>query len=457
MTHGSKILIVDDDKAVCSSLQLLLQRNAYQTKVLHHTSNIQEALYTYKPDLIILDLNFSIDTSGRKGLSCLRKIMEVRPDQLVILITGWATVQLAVEGMKLGARDFIAKPWDNKILLSSVDGLLQVFGTHEIKAATPVDDELIVGQSRALQEVLHLARKVAATDASVLITGDSGTGKELLAEMIHQQSTRRDRPFVKVNLGGISQSLFESEMFGHRKGAFTDAHIDRVGRFEKAHTGTIFLDEIGELDIASQVKLLRVLQEKSYEVLGSSEQKRSDFRIISATNQHLPSMISQGLFREDLFYRINLIQLHLPPLHDRREDIALLARRFCDQVVNTYGLSATELTSDALAWLQQQPYPGNIRQLKNTIERTILIHMHVPQIDREAVERSFHMLPESSQPDVLPPVGQMSLQQLEQKMIRKALAHHNYSISQTARSLGITRSALYRRLDKYQIPYEPED
>ena len=322
------ILIIDDDFAVRASLALLLKKEGYASHGVATPAEALDWLATGQPELILLDMNFSLDTSGEEGLQLLALIRERQPAAAVILITGWATVGLAVEGMKLGARDFINKPWDNEYLIQSIRTVLDLSrlkggNMSRKKLAADYDFGHIIGQAPSFMKVLETVGRVAATDAPVLIMGESGTGKELIAEAIHQNSQRRTKPFVKVNLGGISSSLFESEMFGHVRGAFTDARSDRVGRFELAHTGTIFLDEIGDLGLSSQVKLLRVLQDRTYEVLGSSRTRRVDVRVISATNRPLEEMVAEGAFREDLFYRLNVIPIHLPPLRERRGDIAL--------------------------------------------------------------------------------------------------------------------------------------
>jgi len=364
-------------------------------------------------------------------------------------MTGWATVQLAVEGMKLGAKDFIAKPWDNKQLLATIKTILAI---HNVPlSATLHNFEHIIGQSERLLEVLNTAKSISKTDASVLITGESGTGKELVAEAIHYDSLRQHQAFIKVNLGGISTTLFESELFGHKKGAFTGAVIDRKGRFELADKGTIFLDEIGELGLESQVKLLRVLQEKTFEVLGSSSPKKVDIRVISATNKNLVHKTQNGFFREDLYYRINLITLHLPALRERPEDIPLLVQHFINNLATLYNKEQLSVSDKALRWLSQQIFPGNIRQLKNLVERTVLITnknlIGLEDFKRQAAASTLATSSISS----LPAVGKISLEELEKQMIIKALQYHTFQISETARSLGITRSSLYRRMEKYGI------
>jgi two-component system, NtrC family, response regulator len=328
------ILIIDDDKAVRISLLLLVQQEGFEVKDCSSPNEALAWLNHHSPSLIILDLNFSIETSGEEGMRLLKQIRKIQPAVPIILITGWATVELAVKGMKLGASDFINKPWNNDHLLQSIRTLLnlreqKIEKLSRSKLDTRYPFQHIIGEDSGMLGILETMGRIASTEASVLIIGESGTGKELIAEAIHQNSQRNNKPFVKVNLGGISTSLFESEMFGHVRGAFTDAKSDRVGRFEMANKGTIFLDEIGDLDASSQVKLLRVLQDRTYEILGSSRSKMVDTRVICATNRNLEEMLVNKSFREDLFYRINLITIKLPPLRERAGDIPLLVNFFC--------------------------------------------------------------------------------------------------------------------------------
>lgn len=450
------ILIVDDDRSVCYSLRLLLKRSGITAAVVHHARELEQTIEEEQPDLILLDMNFTIETSGDQGLKALDRIREFQPGLPVILMTGWATVELAVRGMKKGAKDFVAKPWDNKQLLSSIRTILSLTGKNKASSNTPAisDFDRIIGSKNSLKNLVEKARRIAPTDASVLILGESGTGKELLAEAIHQDSKRANAPFVRVNMGGIPATLFESEMFGHKKGAFTDASADREGRFKIADGGTIFLDEIGDLPIESQVKLLRVLQEKTFEPLGSSRTERVDVRVISATNKNLEKMVAEGTFREDLYYRINLITIELPPLRDRKGDIPLLIQDMLQRMASNYDLASIFVDDAAINWLQRQHFSGNIRQLKNLVERSVLLsgksnlsledfHPHYQDFDAPT--------------DRLPQVGSLSLEEMEVKMIQKALEYHENNISATAKSLGLTRSALYRRLQKYQIPHEHKD
>ncbi len=398
--------------------------------------------------LVLLDMNFTIDSSGKQGMKLLRQLLDFRLDLLVILMTGWATVQLAVAGMKAGAKDFIAKPWENKQLLQSVQDCLRL---HQ--AAPAIVDgapfERIISRSALMTSVINTAKRVAATDASVLITGESGTGKELIAEAIHSSSPRAGAAFVGVNLGGIPESLFESELFGHKAGAFTDAKTDRKGRFELAEGGTLFLDEIGDLSLANQVKLLRVLQERRYERLGESKSRPTDVRIISATSRLLREMIQQGAFREDLLYRINLIPLHLPPLRERAEDIPLLARHFLQLASERYQRPEVVFSDSAIAWLAQQSFPGNVRQLQNLVERVTILCPD-PSISEHRLREYY----QGGEPAATPhsrAFNGRTLAEMEESMIRVALQQHEGNITQAATALGLTRAALYRRLEKFGL------
>ncbi len=445
------ILVVDDDRAVCKSLELLLSKNGHKVSVVNLPVLVLDSIEELRPDLILLDMNFTIDTSGKQGMRLLQQILSAHPSMPVILMTGWGTLQMAVVGMKLGAKDFLTKPWDNKHMIESVRTALALFGHNDASnTQSEESDASIVGSAVAFQHVLEIVDKVASTNASVLITGESGTGKEVIAEAIHNRSKRKHHDFIKVNLGGISTSLFESEMFGHTKGSFTDARADRVGRFALADGGTIFLDEIGDLALESQVKLLRVLQEKTFEMLGSSRAQKTDVRVISATNKSLEDMVAKGTFREDLFYRINLIHIRVPSLSERREDISLLVDYFIRKTAVSYGIDPPIIEVEAMRWLQEQDYPGNIRQLRNLVERTTLLSS-----SRVLNVRSFqeYFKPQQHRMGRIqsPEIGTVTLEEMERHMIRKAYHFHNHSVSKTARSLGITRSSLYRRMEKYGI------
>jgi DNA-binding NtrC family response regulator len=451
------ILIADDDESITASLGLMLKQAGYETVSAPTPEQALEEVSRRDVSLVLQDMNFSRKTTGEEGLDLLRRIKDARPDLPVVLITAWGSIELAVEGMKHGAADFITKPWSRAQILQSVQtalGLAQTDGEPDRVSRQELDESYdfsgVIGGSPKLLGVLDLLGRVSGTDASVLITGDSGTGKEVVAEAVHNNSNRREGPFVKVNLGGIPTSLFESEMFGHVKGAFTDARRDRRGRFESANGGTILLDEIGEVDPRSQVKLLRVLQDRTYEVLGTSETRTLDVRVIAATNRNLQAAVDTGMFREDLLYRLNLISVHLPSLAERPEDIPLLARHFLALAHQAYGARAASIDESAIRWLQTQDWPGNIRQLKHLIERTVLV-TDADVLDHRHFRRTLEMDQKEGIRDHLPPVGSMTMEDVEKSMILKSLEYHGGNVTRAAGSLGLSRAALYRRLDKYGI------
>jgi len=447
------ILIIDDDSAVRSSLSFMLKRAGYEVKTAPSPREAMDIVRAEAPALILMDMNFTLSTTGEEGLTLLKQVKVFRPDVPVILMTAWGSIQLAVQGMQAGAFDFITKPWNNAALLQRIETALELTAApKEVpeEQTTALNRSHIIGKSKGLMEVLNTVARIARTNASVLITGESGTGKELIAEAIHINSQRVKQPFVKVNLGGISQSLFESEMFGHKKGAFTDASADRIGRFEMANKGTIFLDEIGDLDPSCQVKLLRVLQDQTFEVLGDSRPRKVDVRVVSATNADLRKMVSERTFREDLFYRINLITVKLPSLRERREDIPLLARHFADRQAEVNGLPRTDFSADALNFLSRLPYPGNIRELKNLVERTILVSGK-PVLDATDFDAQYLRHDEPVKVAEGTSFAGMTLDEIERQTILQALEQHKGNLSQVAVSLGISRAALYRRLEKYNI------
>ena len=447
------ILIIDDDSAVRSSLSFMLKRAGYEVKTAPGPREAMDIVRAEAPVLILMDMNFTLSTTGEEGLTLLKQVKVFRPDVPVILMTAWGSIQLAVQGMQAGAFDFITKPWNNAALLQRIETALELTAApKEVpeEQTTALNRSHIIGKSKGLMDVLNTVARIARTNASVLITGESGTGKELIAEAIHINSQRVKQPFVKVNLGGISQSLFESEMFGHKKGAFTDASADRIGRFEMANKGTIFLDEIGDLDPSCQVKLLRVLQDQTFEVLGDSRPRKVDVRVVSATNADLRKMVSERTFREDLFYRINLITVKLPSLRERREDIPLLARHFADRQAVVNGLPRTDFSADALNFLSRLPYPGNIRELKNLVERTILVSGK-PVLDATDFDAQYLRHDEPAKAAEGTSFAGMTLDEIELQTILQALEQHKGNLSQVAVSLGISRAALYRRLEKYNI------
>lgn len=445
------ILIIDDDSAIRSSLSFMLKRAKYEVQAVAGPKEAIDAVRANQPQLILMDMNFSLSTNGEEGLTLLKQVKIFCPDVPVILMTAWGSIPLAVQGMQAGAFDFITKPWNNAALMQRIETALELTAKDQPSPdATDKDFNRshIIGRSKALMDVLATIQRVAHTGASVLITGESGTGKELIAEAVHLNSTRRQQPFVKVNLGGISQSLFESEMFGHKKGAFTDAVSDRKGRFEMADKGTIFLDEIGELDLSCQVKLLRVLQEQTFEPLGESRPRKVDVRVVCATNANLEEMVREHTFREDLFYRINLITVHLPALRERREDIPLLVRHFTECCCRNNKLPETRISDDALEYLSRLPYPGNIRELKNLVERTVLV-CGKDLLTAADFKSQYH--PSQTETATISNTQGLTLEELEKQTIIQTLEKYGNNLSQVAHALGISRAALYRRLEKYGI------
>lgn len=446
------ILIVDDDIAIRHSLGLMLKRARYDVEAVASPGEAMEIVRATTPQLILMDMNFSLTTSGDDGIELLQKVKIFCPDTPVILITAWGSIDLAVRGMRAGAFDFVTKPWNNVVLMQRIETALSLSLSRkesvkiEHKEET-FDRSLIIGRSKAVTDVLSTIERIAKTNASVLITGESGTGKELIAETIHRNSRRAKNSFVKVNLGGISHTLFESEMFGHKKGAFTDASSDRVGRFELADKGTIFLDELGELDLACQVKLLRVLQEQTFEVLGESRPRKVDIRVVCATNADLTKMVAERTFREDLYYRINLITLHLPPLRERREDIPLLVRHFASLATENNNLQKIDVADEAMEYLMRQPFPGNVRELKNLVERAILMSGK-SLLTTEDFRLANDILP--TQPKNVATTA-MTLDEAERARIIEAMEKYDGNMTQVAASLGISRQALYRRLEKFGL------
>ena len=448
------ILICDDDITVRTSLTLVLKRAGYEVAT---AANQQEAIDFVRhtcPQLILMDMNYSNTTTGEEGLELLAKVRIFCPAVPVILITAWGSINLAVQGIRAGAFDFITKPWNNLALLKTIQTAIQLQDSEEKgleqrpeKTERADSFDKIIGKSVLLQQVLNTITRISRTNAPVLITGESGTGKELIAEAIHESSNRQGKPFVKVNLGGISQSLFESEMFGHKQGAFTDARHDRIGRFELADKGTIFLDEIGELDLVCQVKLLRVLQDQTFEPLGESKPRQVDTRIICATNKNLPEMVAQGIFREDLFYRINLITIQMPALRERTEDIPLLVDYFARKQTEQNNLPPAKISQEAFGFLKKLPFHGNIRELKNLVERTILISGKEIITDVDFKKQYIEV------PAGQPTSGNaiLSLDMVEKNMIQKAVELYGCNHSKIATALGLSRQTLYRRLEKYDI------
>lgn len=442
------ILVVDDDRTICASLKILLTHAGYDCVTVNSPAEAIAEVKSETPEAVMLDMNFSRFTTGEEGLTLLRQIKIFAPQTPVILMTAWGSIELAVAGMKAGAFDFLTKPWENRQLLKTVSNAIELSSPHDDAArekGIPRFDRCgIVGSDPVLVNILDTVGRIAPTSATVLITGESGTGKELIAEAIHRNSPRRDKPFVKVNLGGMSQSLFESEMFGHRKGAFTDAITDRTGRFQAADGGTIFLDEIGELDLSCQVKLLRVLQEQRFEPLGSDQTRKVDVRVICATNADLPAMVADHTFREDLYYRINLITLELPPLRHRQGDLPALARHFAAEAAARHGLTVPAFDPSVKDFLAAQSFPGNLREMKNLVERVLLVNRS-DSLSGEDFARECRPAFQSQ------PLADGSLGEIECRRIAAALSRSGGNLSRAAAELGLSRQALYRRMEKYGL------
>jgi DNA-binding NtrC family response regulator len=449
-----RILVVDDDSAVQVSLALLLKQSGFDPLCCDGPQQALAQLASGPVDLVLQDMNFSLQTSGDEGLDLLAQLKQRHPATPVLLMTAWGSIALAVKGVKAGAANFFTKPWDNAQLVQLIHATLEL-------AAPPAPTRLsrqaldaqfdfsgIVGEHPKLLKVLETIGQVARTRAPVLVLGESGTGKELVADAIHRNSPRAAQPIVKINMGAITPSLFESEMFGHVRGAFTDAKNDRKGHIASAEGGTLFLDEIGELNRGDQVKLLRVLQDQRYQPVGASATAQADVRLVSATNCELAELVAGGEFREDLFYRLNLITIRLPPLRERRSDIPLLARHIAASVADGYGLGEVSLSEQALQWLAAQPWPGNIRQLKQTLERTLLL------AGKNQLSQADFVAAGQADDGVAAPrlgVDGMTLEQVERHMIEQALHQHVGNISRMAKALGLSRTALYRRLERHGL------
>ncbi len=449
------ILVVDDDVSVTTSLKLLLKQNGFQSLEAHSPNEALSILQSKPIDLVIQDMNFSRKTTGEEGMELLKAIKQQNTDIPVLLMTAWGSIELAVEGIKLGAKDFITKPWDNQRLIQTIETSLSLIknNTQTTMSREQLDKDYdfsdIIGEHPALLKVLTTVARVSKTDAPVIILGESGTGKELIADALHKNSKRINEAMVKVNLGGINSSLFDSEMFGHVKGAFTDAKTDRKGRFELANGGSIFLDEVGDLDKSSQVKLLRVLQDQTYQAVGSSINQRTNVRVISATNCDLETMVENNEFREDLLYRINLITLTLPPLRERKSDIKLLVNDHLTKIEKMYGLEKLIIDEQAMQWLNNQEWPGNIRQLKQSVERAVLMSGQ-----NELTIKTFMPDQDDNQNQSTTSTNNLhnlTLDEAEKMMIENALKMHHNNITRVANALGISRAALYRRLEKFEI------
>jgi len=445
MTH---ILVIDDRADIRMSLVVLLEDNGYQVIEADSPQVAQIKLKEFSISLILLDMNYSLaTTSGEEGINFLSWLKTSNVLVPVIAMTAWSNVELVIQAMKLGAKDFIEKPWKNKQLLHIIQqqlslNSLQLENAKYKQQLNPVNKEHYQWRSACMLQLLDNIKTIAATDANVLLTGDNGTGKSELANFIHQQSTKADHPLVSVNMGAITESLFESEMFGHVKGAFTDAKSNRIGRFTLADNGTLFLDEIANIPLTQQAKMLRILENGEFEPVGSSKTQISSCRIISATNANFDSLIADDLFREDLYYRLNTIEMRLPPLRERRQDIIPLTQFFIAKFSKKYQRDYCELTQGAQQALIDYHWPGNIRELSHLIERSVLLNTH-QLIDVEDLRLI------SNSPKIELPL--MTLRDAEISLIKKALLQTDNNIPKAAKLLGLTKSSMYRRIEKYEL------
>ena len=447
----TRILIADDQRDVLEALRILLKGEGYQTDAVTSLAGIFSALGKKDYALLMMDLNYTRDTtSGQEGLEVIPKIQEIDNTLPIIVMTAWATINLAVEAMKRGARDFVPKPWDNERLLAIVRTQIELAGALRKGRKLEAANQLLRGgmpnliaEAPAMRPVVDMIPRVAPSDANILITGENGTGKGLVAQALHALSPRNSHSMITVNMGGLSETLFESELFGHVKGAFTDAKTDRAGRFELADEGTLFMDEIANIPLNQQAKLLRVIEAGEFERVGSSKTLRANVRIISATNANLHDEVAAGRFRQDLLFRLNTIEIALPPLRDRREDIMPLANNFLQQHARRYRKEITGFDESARERLLQHSFPGNVRELDHVIERAVLMTQ-----DRQVKARDLGLTSAGGDSRSL---EEMSLEEVEAFLIKKALARNDGNARKAAEALGLSRSAFYRRLQQYGL------
>lgn len=452
-----KILIIDDDEDVLLAAKLLLKKHAHQVIIEKNPKKIPFLLNNDNYDVILLDMNFTKDiTSGKEGFYWLHEILKKDPMAVVILITAFGDVEMAVQALKEGATDFVLKPWQNEKLLATIGTAMKLKRSYrEVDRLKIAREQLesdlnqpfknIIGDSQPMQKIYKLIEKVADTDANVLILGENGSGKELVARAIHQRSLRRKNSFIGVDMGAISESLFESELFGHKKGAFTDAHQDRIGRFELALGGSLFLDEIGNIGLSLQAKLLKAIESKVLVPVGSNHEIPIDARLISATNRSIHQMVDDREFRQDLLFRLNTVEIHIPPLRDRLGDIPQLMKHFIYKYCQKYQKKNKTFTKAVIDRLQAYAWPGNIREFEHAIERAIIMS------DKDELnERDFFFLSRSSNNSVLE-TNSLNLEEVEKSLIAKAVSIHDGNISKAANDLGITRASLYRRLEKHGL------
>jgi len=447
LLRNATILIIDDDTDVLTAVRLLLKTEVKEVVTEKNPENLRWLLSKQSFDLILLDMNFtsSINT-GNEGLFWLKKIKESGSEAAVIMITAYGDINLAVRSLKEGAADFVVKPWHNEKLIETIKATLKAKGKNSANAAVPVIGKEMIGESEVMNDIFFKIEKIAPTDANILILGENGTGKDLIARAIHQHSLRAEKPFVKVDLGALTESIFESELFGHKKGSFTGASEDRAGRFEAANGGTLFLDEIGNISLQQQVKLLSVLQNRQVTRLGSNDPINIDIRLICATNLPIAELANENRFRKDLIYRINTVEIEIPPLRKRGDDIILLAKHFASLYANKYLKPEPVFDAKALEKMRYYLFPGNVRELQYTMERAVIMSE-----GEELTANDLIFSPiESSLPKDPEPL-ELNLSTLEKNTILKVIEKHNGNISRAAKELGLTRTALYRRLSKYDI------
>ncbi len=444
------VLVIDDDPDVLIAVRLLLKTEVKKVVTEKNPENIPALLRENNFELVLLDMNFksSINT-GNEGIYWLKRIREINKEVAVIMITAYGEIDLAVRSLKEGASDFIVKPWHNERLIANIEDIVKknkkVSGASKENAENLTGTELLA-ESEAMQNIFFKIEKIAPTDANILILGENGTGKDLVAKAIHQKSLRAKQPFIKVDVGALTETLFESELFGHKKGAFTDAREDRVGRIEAANAGTLFLDEIGNISLQQQAKLLTVLQNRQVTRLGTNQPIEVDIRLICATNVPLQELANESRFRKDLIYRINTVEITLPPLRQRKEDVLLLAKHFAKQYAAKYRKPAIELDKSALDKLMKYPFPGNVRELQYTMERAIIM-----SDDEVLGEKDLLFSPIENTVTLPAEDDDMKLSTIEKNTILKVIEKHNGNITKAAKELGLTRTALYRRLSKYDI------
>jgi len=463
---NKKILIADDDFNIIASLKYMLSEENFDILAMTTPEAVLENLKRESVDLVLIDMNFQQDTtSGSEGLQLVAAIQQLDDTLPIIVMTGWATIDIAVDAMRAGAKDFIQKPWNNERMLSAINTQLKLVSIDKkckrlnqenklLRAQALPESSGIIAQSPAMKSLLSSLEELAKSDMSILLTGDNGSGKSMLAAYVHQCSARADNSFVPVNMGAIPESLFESEMFGHMKGAFTDAKENRIGRFEMAEQGTLFLDELANIPLAQQAKLLRVLEERKFEVVGSSKSLNADVRIISATNCDLPKAINEQVFRQDLYYRLNTIELRVPSLRDRIEDIEPLSNHFLQKFAAKYNLIAPELSGEAVDKLKQYSWPGNIRELSHLMEKLLFTCKKTMISSRDLLlenilsttnAEEFNMTESSTQN------ASLSLDEIEKLALINRLKYHRGNATETAKSLGLSRSGFYRRMSKYGL------